>query len=609
MPTVSLVRSRLLDALPARFRSDDAFDALCFDFGLELDNVTKEPDPASADPAAPAVPTYKIDVPANRYDLLCLEGIVQALRVFVGADRPAPGLRLAAAPAVVIHVDGSTRAVRPYIVGAVLRWVVLGAEGYQSLIDLQEKLHQNICRRRTLVAIGTHDLSAVAAPLRYEAVAEEDLAFRPLRPADRAYGARELLDEVYPQDAQLKKYVAILDGHRRRVPVLRGGDGEVLSMPPIINGWKSRISPQTRDLLVECTATDLTKAHVVLNTIVSMYARYCDGGAVEVEPVRIEYGDAPGGGPPDPETGDPLQSVVTPVLATPRVTATVEYVRRSVGFGAEVGGADMVDMLRRMQLPAAYDEAAGELAVDVPVIRSDVLHACDVMNDVAIAYGFNEVAERMPAVSTVGRQQPLNHLSDLVRREAFAQHGYTEVLTWVTVSHAENFDMLRRADDGKTAVKIGNPKTLEFQECRTSLLPGLLKTLRENRKARVPLRLFEVGDVVLKDAAAEVRAANRRRMAAVYCATAAGFEVVQGLLDQAMRTLGVVRGPAAPGDRTWRLDPAGCTDGALLPKRRANVLYDGRAVGAIGWIHPDVLANFSLSYPCSAFEVDLQAFL
>lgn len=603
MPTVSVPRDRLLATLPSSQRSDDAFDELCFAFGIELDGIELAPDPVLPAGSEP-VTTYKIDVPANRFDLLCLEGLTRALCAFL-SESISPPIALAGEASVVVCVDGSTNAVRPYIVGAVLRGLKLGEEGYQSLIELQEKLHQNVCRRRTLVAIGTHDLDAVTAPFVYEALAEGDVEFRPLRPADKVYRAKELLDEVYVEDAQLKKYVGILDGHRGRVPFVRDAKGEVLSMPPIINGDLSKISAGTKNMFIECTATDLTKAHVVLNTLVSMYAQYCDDGMV-VEPVRIEYGPD---GPRDPETGESLTTMVTPVLATPEVRAGVDYVRRSVGFGEEVAGEDMVGFLKRMLLPAEFLEAEGEISVRVPVIRSDVLHAADIMNDVAIAYGFDNVEERMPEVVTVGSQQPLNHLSDLVRREAFAQHGYTEVLTWVTVSHAENFDSLRRVDDGSVAVKIGNPKTLEFQECRTSLLPGLLKTLRENRKAKVPLRLFEVGDIVRKDPTAEVLASNRRKMAAIYCAMNAGFEVIQGLLDQAMRTLGVAKGSGAAGTSTWRLNGLDCTDETLMPKRRANVVYNGEVVGAVGWLHPEVLSNFQIPYPCSTFEVDLEAFL
>lgn len=143
------------------------------------------------------------------------------------------------------------------------------------------------------------------------------------------------------------------------------------------------------------------------------------------------------------------------------------------------------------------------------------------MEDVAIAYGYNNLVKSVPKTVTVGRELPLNQarraptapphtprqscarpplmpacciaprrprrpgccpppprqqMCELLRGEA-AMAGFTEILTWALCSHAENFDALRRPDDGTTAATIGNPATAEFEVCRTSLLPGALKTL------------------------------------------------------------------------------------------------------------------------------------
>lgn len=100
---------------------------------------------------------------------------------------------------------------------------------------------------------------------------------------------------------------------------------------------------------------------------------------------------------------------------------------------------------------------------------------------------------------------------------------------------------MNRPDPGNLAVKIANPKTLEFQVVRTSLLPGLLKTIRENRSHPLPIRLFELSDVVFKDTTKERQARNERHAAAVWCSKTAGFEVVHGLLDRAMKMLEVPR--------------------------------------------------------------------
>ena len=108
-------------------------------------------------------------------------------------------------------------------------------------------------------------------------------------------------------------------------------------------------------------------------------------------------------------------------------------------------------------------------------------------------------------------------------------------------SHEENFEWLNRVDDGKTVVKIGNPKTLEFQVVRTSLIPGLLKTIRENRSHPLPIKVFESTDVVFKDLGLERQARNARHAAAIWCNKTAGFEIVHGLLDKVMKTLEVKR--------------------------------------------------------------------
>lgn len=113
--------------------------------------------------------------------------------------------------------------------------------------------------------------------------------------------------------------------------------------------------------------------------------------------------------------------------------------------------------------------------------------------------------------------------------------------TLAQCSHEENFDWLMRKDDHTQVVRIGNPKTLEFQVVRTSLLPGLLKTIRENRSHALPIKIFDITDVVFKDATRERQARNERHAAAVWCNKTAGFEVVHGMLDRLMQMLEVPR--------------------------------------------------------------------
>ena len=79
--------------------------------------------------------------------------------------------------------------------------------------------------------------------------------------------------------------------------------------------------------------------------------------------------------------------------------------------------------------------------------------------------------------ATIGQQQLINKFSDLLRQE-LALCGYTECLNWCLCSIKEITEqILVKRDD---FITIGNPKTTDFQTARTTLIPGLLKTLKSN---------------------------------------------------------------------------------------------------------------------------------
>jgi phenylalanyl-tRNA synthetase beta chain len=196
----------------------------------------------------------------------------------------------------------------------------------------------------------------------------------------------------------------------------------------------------------------------------------------------------------------------------------------------------IVDCLNRMQLPAHASDRGDTVMVQVPPTRSDVLHECDIIEDVAIAFGYNNIPKRIPKTQTQARQLPVNAFSDLLRFELSAA-GFDEILTLALCSIDENFTYLRHPYKLGDAVVLANPQTEEFQICRTSLLPGLLKTIFSNRSTKIAdgMKLFEISDVVMVDGAADVGARNNRHLAALYTSHSSGFEVIHGLVDRIMR--------------------------------------------------------------------------
>ena len=108
---------------------------------------------------------------------------------------------------------------------------------------------------------------------------------------------------------------------------------------------------------------------------------------------------------------------------------------------------------------------------------------------------------------------------------------------------------MRREDNGNCAAIVANPSSIDVQVARSSLLPGVLKALGANKDAPLPVKLFEVGDVVVIDENADVRARNSRRLLALHSAQTSGLESIHGVLDRVMQVTGAA-GSFEPGRKT-----------------------------------------------------------
>ncbi|KAK5443392.1 phenylalanine--tRNA ligase subunit beta [Exophiala xenobiotica] len=593
MPTITVDKAALFKALGRDYTTDE-FDELCFDFGIELDEDTSLSERPIVD-GKQEPPQLKIEIPANRYDMLCFEGIQLMLNIF-NRRVEAPQYVLKAPPSgemQTITVKQDTARIRPYVSGAILRNIKFDQARYESFIDLQDKLHQNLARQRTLVSIG---------PFTYEALPPKDINFAPLNQTKEMNG--EELMAFYDKDKHLGRYLHIIRDSPV-YPVIYDSNRNVCSLPPIINGNLSKITLDTKNVFIEVTATDKTKLEIVVNMVVAMFSQYTSD-QFTVEPIQII----------SEHNGESRQ---VPNL-TPRATqAEVDYINGCSGLS--LSAQDVCTLLTRMSYTARPSKSDPNLIdVDVPITRADVLHQADIMEDVCIAYGFNKLPRAFPKVSaTVAAPLAVNKLSDILRLEA-AMAGWAEVLPLILCSHDENFAWLNRKDDGQTAVRLANPKTTEYQVVRTTLLPGLLKTIRENKHHSLPMKIFEVSDVAFKDESLERKSRNERHFAAAWYGKTSGFEVVHGLLDRVMAMLQTAfitheEGPEikngnAKGMHYWiqELDDptyfAG--HGASI---HANIAGKDLTIGSFGILHPTVLEKFELKNPVTALEFNVEVFL
>ncbi|KAJ8606348.1 hypothetical protein MRB53_041017 [Persea americana] len=123
------------------------------------------------------------------------------------------------------------------------------------------------------------------------------------------------------------------------------------------------------------------------------------------------------------------------------------------------------------------------LDVNIPITRADVLHQADIMEDAAIAYGFNNLPRTFPSTSaSVAAALPINKLADIVRQES-AMAGWSEVMPLILCSHDENYAWLQKADDNR-AVRLANPKTARVPDRTDVIDTGLVEDHPRESAAR-----------------------------------------------------------------------------------------------------------------------------
>lgn len=595
MPTISVYKKDLFTLLGKQY-TDAEFDELCFDFGIEVDEDTTE-----EALTAGTEPELKLEIGANRYDLLCIEGIAQSLNEYIG-NKEAP-IYKTIPPTTKLYVEKSTEQIRPIAAAAILRNIKFTDKSYESFIALQDKLHSNICRNRALVAMGTHDLDSIKGPFYYKALPKDDFKFTPLNQTKEMTGG-EIVDfyNTPEQKGNLGRFTHIIQ-NSPVYPVIFDSNNVVCSLPPLINSEHSKISVNTKNVFIEITAVDPTKAQIVLNQLVAMFSRYCET-PFDIEPVEIvsEHNN---------------QSRTTPDVSLRTMEVSKAYINDALGL--QLDTQEMAGELKKMSLKAVQSSKSDDiLEVSIPITRPDILHPCDIMEDVGVGYGFNNVPKdgELSNSTFIATPLPVNKVGDIFR-EASAQAGWSEVLPLSLCSHDENFAYLRQTDNGDKVVELANPKTAEYQVVRTTLLPGILKTVKENRKHSLPIKVFEVGDVVFKNLALERKAYNVKHWGAIFVGKTSSFEIIQGLLAKLMQTLRTEWiadfGKKTSGRGYWIEEDV--SNKTYFAGRGAKVLFRSKeganpiVIGECGALHPEVMNNFSIPYAASYVELDIEAFL
>jgi phenylalanyl-tRNA synthetase beta chain len=567
MPVVDVDPDELRRLTGHEEKSDEAFVEDLFALGLEFEGETDDG-------------KLQLEFGPDRLDRLSVEGVARSLRYQYGDDRGVSVPETNDADWTIV-VEDSVPDERPCVTGAVIRDVDLD-DALDSLIQLQEKLHATMGRKREKGAIGIHDLTMLKGAVHgksggnsitYRGVDPDGDRFVPLD-ADRAMTPAEVLAE-HPTGETYATIVREYD----RYPAIYDEIG-LFSFPPVINGRRTEVSTESRDLFVELTGTDQWTIDRMCNVV--CYA--LDARGATIEDVDVEYADG---------------TLVRPDLAVE--TKTVAHDRIEGMLGVDLGVEETVDLFERSGLDADPDEGGEAVTyeVSVPPYRTDVLHPLDLVDDVGRAYGFNDLEPTYPDVATVGSRHERSTL-EAAARTTLVGLGFEDLLNFHMISARENYDRLG-VDPGADVVGGGDPVTItepyseDYTMLRTWALPSLLMVLENNTHRAYPQDLAEIGLAAEADDDENTGVAEHRTVAAVLARHDATYEDAKARLASLCRDFGV------------DLTTPPTSHPSFIEGRAAAVVIDGDAVGVVGEVHPRVLVEHDLELPVAAFEFRLDA--
>ena len=492
----------------------------------------------------------------NRPDCLSVEGIARVYRGFFDIETGRTEYEVEEGD-VEVEVDDSVEEVRPYIGGAVVRDLELSRKVINGLIQLQEKMHETMGRRRDKLAIGLHDLSTVEAPFTYKAVEPEKVSFKPLE-----YDKHMQLGEILDEHEKGREYAWILEDEER-YPVIEDADGKILSFPPIINNQLTEVETGTEDIFIDVTGKDKATVLKALNILTTALAER--GG--DVETVKVDGEEMPDLSPEEMEL-DP------------------DYFREVSGLDLE--DSEIVERLEMMKYGAGKRKDG--IKVEVPCYRNDVMHQYDLIEDVIIAHRYRNIDPELPQVDQIGSQKDIEDTADVVR-DILSEAGAMEAMTYVHANRKDLTDKME-IEDGEF-VKIDNPLSDEYGALRNLMTPSLLQVLKQNKHHGYPQKFFETGNVAVLDDSA-TGASNRKKAAFIQTGDQTDFTDARKVLQVLERDLGI------------DLDVRESSEPFFQDTRSGEVLVNGERAGFVGQFSEKVLDNWDLEKPAAGFELDLE---
>jgi phenylalanyl-tRNA synthetase beta chain len=498
-----------------------------------------------------------IDITPNRPDLLDIVGFARAAKFLLGKSVPKEkAYSTDNNPILKVNVIGKSP-IQPFIAAAVVKNVDLSGNKLKNLINFTEKFCDTYGRRRRKLSMGLYNFDTLSGPLTYTASKEGE--FVPLGTSKKSN-----LQEILNEHEKGKTYSEILGKHKN-YPLLSDSKG-IIALIPIVNSEGTKVTTTTKNLFIDITANTKHAAESAMNMFV---CSFIDMGA-EIYPCEIVY-----------KTG----TTITPDLEYKSYRIRRSKAENTLGFYLQEN--------KVVNLTNKLGHVAGKYGLDtmvyVPPYRLDVMNDQDIIEDIAIGYGYDNIAPMPLTSSCVGKADELKEYSNRVCKLMIGM-GFTEAMNFYLTNEIQNFNKFEiKKHDEKSIIKVAYAKTEAITMLRTHILPELMENLSNSIHDKMPQKMFEVGSVFSLKGAKVVEQTN---FAIVSEHTKANFSEIKSVVLEYLKFSGIKDYTLKEFDHP-----------AFIQGRAAEIIYQNESIGYFGEINPKVLNNFKLEEPVVAAEI------
>jgi len=539
MPVVELSYTRL-QKLVGKVTKKQISDSLPF-LGLDIESEDKD--------------LVRIEYSPNRPDYSTDFGIALGLQGLLGIKTGVIKLNVKKSKKYSILVKSEISKIRPFVTGIIAKNGKIDDKTIKQLMIMQEDLHFGIGRKRKKSSIGIHDLDKITFPLVYTTT-NRNHKFIPLNSEKEIPISEILLNTVVGKD------YGFLLGQSSQVPIILDANQKTVSFPPIINAAITTVTTKTKNLFVEVTGINKEDAEDMLSVV----ATILQSVGFILESIKI--------------SGAKNSS---PKLEQRKMIVSSSLINQTLGLNLST--PKIISSLKKSRLHASSNGT--NVICTIPAFRFDIFGPMDLVEEVALGYGIQNLEPTLSPSQTIGHINPVS-LKLRSLDQTMIGLGYLEALNSSLTSKRVLYDITNRTTP-KT-ISVLDSKSLEHTVLRDSILPGLLENLSRNIHESYPQKIFETGTIFSLDNPISEKVS----FSGISAHKDANFTEIKSILQSALKTgFGIKIETKTARNHTFE-------DGHC-----ATVILNGKSIGVMGKINSKIIDYYKIRIPVIGFEISL----